>query len=155
MAGIRYASGEVSPVFQTTAKVKTVTTPVAVPTMAIMILENSRFLALIRRRYWQLQELVMEVVHNAVHAEGVVLLPAILEVFPGVDRSEAAFLPLVVVANHLRPEQGLQSRLYRSRVQSVLLDEGVQVLEDGRNERRHAQKAEPLINRHSVTSSQP
>ena len=29
------------------------------------------------------------------------------EVFPGVDRSEAAFLPFVVVANHLRPEQGL------------------------------------------------
>ena len=43
MAGIRYARGEVSPVFQTIARVKAVTTSVTAPTHPNRTLENSFF----------------------------------------------------------------------------------------------------------------
>ena len=97
----------------------------------------------------------MKVVHNAVHAEGVVLLPAVFKVLPSVDRREAPLLPFVVVANHLRAKQRLQSRFYRKCVRRIFLDERVQVFEYAGNERRNADKTKPLVNRYSITSSQP
>ena len=55
----------------------------------------------------QRQELRFQVVHDTVDAQAVILRPAVDEIFASIDRGVPPFAPLVIVGDHLRPEECL------------------------------------------------
>nr|DAQ35586.1 MAG TPA: hypothetical protein [Caudoviricetes sp.] len=88
------------------------------------------------------QKFRVEVIHHAIWSfDSVILNPQILKVLLGIDRCKASLMPCFIFGNHVCSEQGFHAHPHT-------LDLVQKVLKTCKQQGRHTQQAQPLVQVH-------